>query len=91
MEEFEVTTADMLEIVAGGGNGVEYVDIVGLMEKAAKELREKYAEIERLREALREAIDEVETWGGSTSPFLQEKHDLEGTLAELRTAIGEGK
>ena len=46
---FVVTTADMLEIVAGGGNGVEYVDITGLMETAAKELREKDAKIERLR------------------------------------------
>ena len=46
---FVVTTADMLEIVAGGGNGVEYVDITGLMETAAKELREKDAEIEQLR------------------------------------------
>ena len=48
-----VTTADMLEIAASGGNGSEYVDIVGLMENAAKELREKDAEIEQLREALR--------------------------------------
>ena len=47
---FIVTTADMLEIAASGGNGSEYVDIVGLMENAAKELREKDAEIERLRE-----------------------------------------
>ena len=46
---FIVTTADMLEIAASGGNGSEYVDIVGLMENAAKELREKDAEIERLR------------------------------------------
>ena len=50
---FIVTTADMLEIAASGGNGSEYVDIVGLMENAAKELREKDAEIERLRDALR--------------------------------------
>lgn len=48
-EPFVVTTADMLEIVAGGGNGVEYVDIVGLMEDAAKELREKDVKIESLR------------------------------------------
>ena len=50
---FIVTTADMLEIAASGANGSEYVDIVGLMENAAKELREKDAEIERLRDALR--------------------------------------
>ena len=50
---FILTTADMLEIAASGGNGSEYVDIVGLMENASKELREKDDEIERLREALR--------------------------------------
>ena len=50
---FILTTADMLEIAASGANGSEYVDIVGLMENAAKELREKDAEIERLREVLR--------------------------------------
>ena len=50
---FILTTADMLEIAASGANGSEYVDIVGLMENAAKELREKDAEIERLRDALR--------------------------------------
>ena len=54
---FIVTTADMLEIAASGGNGSEYVDIVGLMENAAKELREKDAEIERLREALQNIAD----------------------------------
>ena len=52
-EPFIVTTADMLEIVAGGGNGSEYVDVSGLIETAAKELREKDNEIEQLREALR--------------------------------------
>ena len=56
---FVVTTADMLEIVAGGGNGVEYVDITGLMETAAKELREKDDEIVRLREMLVEAEAEL--------------------------------
>ena len=52
-EPFILTTADMLEIVAGGGNGSEYVDVSGLIETAAKELREKDNEIEQLREALR--------------------------------------
>ena len=55
---FIVTTADMLEIAASGANGSEYVDIVGLMENAAKELREKDAEIERLRDALEDIAKE---------------------------------
>lgn len=49
-EPFIITTADMLEIAASGGNGSEYVDIVGLMENAAKELREKDVEIEQLHQ-----------------------------------------
>ena len=59
---FVVTTADMLEIVAGGGNGVEYVDITGLMETAAKELREKDDEIVRLREMLISALDGLDEY-----------------------------
>jgi hypothetical protein len=51
-EEFEVTTADMLEIVAGGGNGVEYVDVNGLIEKAAQELRDKDTRIAVLEAAI---------------------------------------
>ena len=68
---FILTTADMLEIVAGGGNGVEYVDITGLMETAAKELREKDDEIERLRKSRNEILEEAalnaEGFGGSTN------------------------
>ena len=68
---FVVTTADMLEIVAGGGNGVEYVDIVGLMETAAKELRTKDDEIERLQKSRNEILEEAalnaEGFGGSTN------------------------
>ena len=74
---FIVTTADMLEIAASGANGSEYVDIVGLMENAAKELREKDDEIERLREALR-----LER---------QLKDDALRALNEARAALKEGK
>ena len=74
---FILTTADMLEIAASGGNGSEYVDIVGLMENAAKELREKDAEIERLREALR-----LER---------QLKDDALRALNEARAALKEGE
>lgn len=59
-EPFKVTTADMLEIVAGGGNGVEYVDIVSLIETAAKELREKDAKIEQLRGVLLTVLEACE-------------------------------
>ena len=68
---FIVTTADMIEIVAGGGNGSEYVDIVGLLETAAKELRTKDEEIERLRKSRNEILEEAalnaEGFGGSAN------------------------
>jgi len=47
------------------------------------------AEIEKLRAALRLAIDAVEHWASYASPYFQEKHDLAGDLQELRAALGE--
>ncbi len=52
--EGDITTADMLEIVASGGNGSELVELPAIMSKAAKELREKDARIAEL-EAERDA------------------------------------
>ena len=46
-------------------------------------------EIEKLRAALRLAIDAVEHWASYASPYFQEKHDLAGDLQELRAALGE--
>ena len=54
----------------------------GDMETAAQE-------IEKLRAALRLAIDAVEHWASYASPYAQEKHDLAGDLQELRAALGE--
>jgi hypothetical protein len=52
-EPFKITTADMLEIVASGGNGSELVDLPSLLEKAAKELRDYETEVTLLRKVLR--------------------------------------
>jgi len=46
-------------------------------------------EIEKLREALRVAMDAVEYWASYASPYFQEKHDLAGDLQKLRAALGE--
>jgi len=54
----------------------------GDMETAAQE-------IEKLRAALRLAIDAVEHWASYASPYFQEKHDLAGDLQEMRAALGE--
>ena len=53
-----------------------------IMETAAQE-------IEKLRAALRLAIDAVEHWASYASPYFQEKHDLAGDLQEMRAALGE--
>ena len=65
-----------------------------LIVKSATDLRsvvaeEAAAEIEKLRAALRLAIDAVEQWASYASPYFQEKHDLAGDLQELRAALGE--
>jgi len=46
-------------------------------------------EIERLRAALREARDDVDSWGAYASPYFQEKWDLEGDLARIDAALKE--
>ncbi len=55
------------------------------------DIRKLQEENERLRAALHEAVDEIEAWGSYASPYFREKHDLEGTLSELRAALGESK
>ncbi len=51
--------------------------------------KEAADEIEKLREALRVAMDAVEYWASYASPYAQEKHDLAGDLQQLRPALGE--
>jgi hypothetical protein len=41
LEEIEISTADMLEIVASGVDGVEFIDLPRLLRQAAFELRAK--------------------------------------------------
>ena len=65
-----------------------------LIVKSATDLRSVVAEeaadeIEKLRAALRLAIDAVEHWASYASPYFQEKHDLAGDLQEMRAALGE--
>jgi len=52
-------------------------------------VRSQSKEIERLRAALRLAVDAVEHWASYASPYFQEKHDLAGDLQKLRAALGE--
>ena len=52
------------------------------------------AEIDRLRtqnqalrEALKDATDEIESWGAYASEYFQAKHDLAGNVAKFRAII----
>lgn len=46
-------------------------------------------ENKRLRETLKEAISEVESWGAYASEYFQKKWDLEGTIAELKRRLND--
>lgn len=46
-------------------------------------------ENEKLRAALRVAMDAVEYWASYASLYAHEKHDLAGDLQQLRAALGE--
>jgi hypothetical protein len=76
-EELDITTADMLEIVASGGNGSELVELPAIMSKAAKELREKGALIAELLEWRQESLDKT---------FAQRSR-----IAELEAALEKAK
>lgn len=83
-------TADMLEIVASGGNGAELVDLPWLLGVAVKELRETdaiRAERERLRGALQDARECIEAWACYANEYFREKHDLAGDLARIDAAL----
>lgn len=44
------------------------------------------AEVERLRNLLGDAADEIQNWGAYASEYFQEKHDLAGCVAEFKAA-----
>ena len=45
------------------------------------------ADRDRMVEALKTAIEEVEFWSGYASDYFKDKHGLAGTLAHLRAAL----
>jgi hypothetical protein len=57
--------------------------------EASNMLRALAAENEKLRAALRLAIDAVEFWAAYATPYFQDKHDLADDLQKLRAALGE--
>ncbi len=67
-------------------DAIDYADVL-FGNEAAAELRRLHEVNAELVEALREAADEIEGWGAYASPYFQEKHDLEGSVAAVHTAI----
>jgi hypothetical protein len=51
------------------------------------EVKAGLAELARLRAALGEAIEDIESWASYASPYFQEKWDLAGDLAKHRAAL----
>lgn len=51
-----------------------------------EELKEKENEIEKLKDLLRDASNQIAEWGSYADKYYQEKWDLEGTLKKFRKA-----
>lgn len=43
--------------------------------------------IEHIESALREAIEDIQSWGGYASAYFQDKHDLQGCVARYRAIL----
>jgi hypothetical protein len=59
-----------------------------VIEDQRQALADLAAENGRLRELLREAVEDIESWAGYASEYFQDKHDLAGCLARYRAALG---
>ena len=51
------------------------------------ECAELRRENERLRKALRDAIEAIEAWGSYASDYFKDKHDFDGDVARARAAL----
>jgi hypothetical protein len=60
---------------------------LGWLDHCTEQIQIRDAEIERLRGALKDAIDSVEFWAAYASDYFKEKHDLVGEIARLSATI----
>lgn len=54
-------------------------------------VRELEAERDKLKALAEEAIESIEDWAGYADAYFQNKHDLQGELVRLRTALKDSK
>lgn len=87
-DTFELPIEDMLEIVACGGNGSEYVDLPKLMDDAAKELHALRAEVERLKDANAQLQEIVNGDTEEDERIRAENEKLRAALKMARPFIG---
>lgn len=92
--------AELMEIGKAGWNeaqsaAAELRRLHAYVEAVQARLDEERALNEELIAALREAADDIESWGAYAGEYFQEKHDLKGSVNRARTALaratGEGK
>ena len=55
--------------------------------QVAAELRRLHEVNAELVEALKNAAEEIESWGAYASPYFQNKHDLAGSVAAVHAVI----
>lgn len=56
---------------------------------AQSTIAELRGQVERMREALAEAIESVEDWAGYASEYFRQKHGLKEELARFRATFGD--
>lgn len=61
------------------------------VDRLTADLATARAEITELRAALREAADDIESWGAYASDYFQEKWDLAGDVTKYRALAGQAQ
>ena len=82
-QEFEAVMAEITRLRA------QLADITIERDILRQDNSNHTAERERLRAALRDAAECVESWGAYADDYFAAKHDLAGDVARLRAALGE--
>lgn len=59
--------------------------------RLAAEVRKANADAEALRKLLKEAAEDIASWGGYASEYFQEKHDLAACVKRYTDAAKERK